>query len=151
MPSLMTYGEIDDFLAHYGVVGMKWGIRKSRSSGSAGSANKVAVKKPTTTTSVPAVKPKPKPKLTDEELRRKIARLQMERQYAQLTNSSSPEGKNFTQRFMTTTLKDVVAPAAKEVGKDILKEAMFQKLEKKMGYTMSKKTKYLEGKKTKKG
>ena len=150
MSSLMTYWEIDDFLAHYGVKGMKWGVRKSRSSGSAGSANKVAIKKPTTTTSVPAVKPKPKPKLTDEELRRKIARLQMERQYAQLTNSSSPKGENFAKKFMGTMLKDVVYPAAKDVGKDLLKEVMFQKLEKKMGYPMSKKTKHFEGKKNKK-
>ena len=44
----MTYAEeaehsiddIDDFLAHYGVKGMQWGVRKSRDSGSGGGGRK---------------------------------------------------------------------------------------------------------------
>jgi hypothetical protein len=55
----------DNFLEHYGVKGMKWGIRKQRQS----------VKKQATQTAK---------KLTNKELQKRVNRLNMEKQYAKL-------------------------------------------------------------------
>lgn len=60
-------------LRHYGVKGMRWGVRRKRGSSSGNST-----------------KPKKKSSikdLSDEELRRRLNRIQMERQYRALTST----------------------------------------------------------------
>ena len=86
----MDYEEnYDDFLQHYGVLGMKWGHRKSRS-------NVSSNKKPKSTKNTTASKPKPKPtqrELSDEELRAVINRMRLEREYADLQYRASSRAK----------------------------------------------------------
>lgn len=86
----MDYEEnYDDFLQHYGVLGMKWGHRKARS-------NISSNKKPKSTKNTTTSKPKPKPKqrqLSDEELRAVINRMRLEREYADLKYRSSSRAK----------------------------------------------------------
>ena len=83
----MDYEEnYDDFLQHYGVLGMKWGKRKARS-------NVSSNKKPKNTTTS---KPKPMPtqrRLSDAELRAAVNRMRLEREYADLTYRSSSRAK----------------------------------------------------------
>lgn len=81
----------DDFLQHYGVLGMKWGRRKARS-------NVSSNKKPKSTKNTTTSKPKPKPKpsqrqLSDAELRAAVNRLRLEREYAELTYRASSRAK----------------------------------------------------------
>ena len=83
----------DDFLQHYGVLGMKWGRRKARSNVS---SNKKPKSTKNTTTSKPKPKPKPKPpqrQLSDAELRAAVNRLRLEREYAELTYRASSRAK----------------------------------------------------------
>ncbi len=88
----MEYEEnYDDFLQHYGVLGMKWGHRKARS-------NVSSNKKPKSTKNTTTSKPKPKPKqtqreLSDEELRAVINRMRLEREYADLQYRASSRAK----------------------------------------------------------
>ena len=88
----MDYEEnYDDFLQHYGVLGMKWGHRKARS-------NVSSNKKPKSTKNTTTSKPKPKPKqtqreLSDEELRNVINRMRLEREYADLQYRASSRAK----------------------------------------------------------
>ena len=86
----MEYEEnYDDFLQHYGVLGMKWGHRKARSTSSSN-------KKPKSTKNTTTSKPKPKPtqrELSDEELRAVINRMRLEREYADLQYRSSSRAK----------------------------------------------------------
>lgn len=86
----MEYEEnYDDFLQHYGVLGMKWGHRKARS-------NVSSNKKPKSTKNTTTSKPKPKPtqrELSDEELRAVINRMRLEREYADLKYRSSSRAK----------------------------------------------------------
>ena len=90
----MEYEEnYDDFLQHYGVLGMKWGHRKARSTSS---SNKKPKSTKNTTTSKPKPKPKPKPtqrELSDEELRAVINRMRLEREYADLQYRASSRAK----------------------------------------------------------
>ena len=86
----MDYEEnYDDFLQHYGVLGMKWGRRKARNKASSN-------KKPKSTKNTTTSKPKPKPtrrELSDEELRAVINRMRLEREYADLQYRASSRAK----------------------------------------------------------
>ena len=87
---MMDYEEnYDDFLQHYGVLGMKWGHRKARSKASSN-------KKPKSTKNTTISKPKPKPtkkRLSDAELRAVVNRMRLEREYAELTYRASSRSK----------------------------------------------------------
>lgn len=89
---MMDYEEnYDDFLQHYGVLGMKWGHRKAKSNVS---SNKKPKSTKNTTTSKPKHKPKPTQReLSDEELRAVINRMRLEREYADLQYRSSSRAK----------------------------------------------------------
>ena len=89
----MEYEEnYDDFLKHYGVLGMKWGKRKARSTVSSNNKSKsTAITKPKQTP-----KPKSKPtrrRLSDAELRAVVNRMRLEREYADLTYRASSRSK----------------------------------------------------------
>ena len=58
--------------------------------------------------------------MSDEELRQTLNRLLMEQQYAKL----NPQQVSAGQKFVKKVMNDVVAPAATEVGKNVLKDAM---------------------------
>lgn len=58
--------------------------------------------------------------MSDEELRQTVNRLLMEQQYAKL----NPQQVSVGQKFVKKVMNDVVAPAATEVGKNVLKDAM---------------------------
>ena len=84
----MDYEEnYDDFLQHYGVLGMKWGHRKARSNASSN-------KKPKSTKNTTTSKPKQTQReLSDEELRAVINRMRLEREYADLQYRASSRAK----------------------------------------------------------
>ena len=126
-------GLLDVPLEHAGVKGMKWGVR--RPVGKDGRVIRTGVapgtKKPTAKKSsapakktAPAKKPasssitsQPKP-LTDEQLRLRVQRMQLEAQYAQLSRQLNPPQKSFLREY----LAEPAAAAAKDVSKDLTKE-----------------------------
>lgn len=78
-------------LQHHGILGMKWGVRRTpeqlaRASGKRGSSDEIK-------------------KMSDSELRSKINRLQMEKQYKQLTSSEISVGRKFVQDVLTNAAK----------------------------------------------
>lgn len=94
--------EVEDHFAHYGTPGMKWGIRKSRSSGSSGSGSGPSKSKPKAETTKPKNTFRSKPenrRMTDTELRNRLNRLQMERQYKDLT-APTPKANSFVKKLM---------------------------------------------------
>ena len=90
-----------NYLAHYGVLGMKWGVRRKSRTPSADSAKAKAIRK------------KKVNEMSNQELRDLNNRLQLERQYKDLTKKKSV-GKKAVQAFIGTagTITAVTAAAA---------------------------------------
>lgn len=90
----MINSDVDDFLEHFGVKGMKWGQRKKRSSGR-GSGTKTAYKKPAA-------------RLNDAELNRRIKRMELEKKYSDLNQSVTNPGRSYAKGIMSNQGKAVV-------------------------------------------
>lgn len=121
-------------LKHYGVKGMKWGIRKDRQdkSGMRSVSDMMDRKKPGVKESTVANKPRSAPKISDSraepkrvndfrarrenrrmsdaELRSRLARLQMEKQYRELT--AKPKSKSFVAEVLADSGKQAMRQLA---------------------------------------
>lgn len=107
-------------LVHYGILGMKWGVRRSKAELARARGKKTSDsgddsddKKQTT-----AKRSKSISEMSDDELRKTVQRLQLEKQYRDL----NPKQVSAGQKIVDKILKDVVVPAATEVGRNLLKE-----------------------------
>lgn len=83
---------MNNYLKHYGVLGMKWGVRRKRTS--------------TISTTNSTSRKKSVSELSDEELKRIINRHNLEKQYKQITAKQKSAGAKF--------VTDVVSNAAKQ-------------------------------------
>lgn len=136
----------EDFLCHYGVLGMKWGVRKSRPKSSVTSSrNKFKKSKKTSIKSVKANKKKKvKVKdLSDADLQKRINRLQMEKRYRDLKKDELSEGRKLVGDIMKTVGKTVgvqvgTYAAAKVINKLMDDEVVSTKSKKKKQQSESK-------------
>lgn len=79
-------------LYHYGVLGMKWGVRRNRSNTSSSSKSK----RTTIHDDYKEAHSKKNVKsMSDNELRKRINRIQMEQQYSKLNPSKVDKGKQY--------------------------------------------------------
>lgn len=115
-------------LYHYGVLGMRWGVKRSKS-GSSGSSTKKRASKQTIDPSYKKAHTKKKLKyMSDNELRDINKRLNAEKQYKDLTRTKS-KGKAAVDAFVGTagtiaavmgaynTYKKYGGPILKKIGK----------------------------------
>ena len=111
-----------DELFHYGVKGMRWGVRKSTptSGGTKKSKKKSLIakmsdkkkkakKEKTKEEAQEAEKKKSVKDMSDAELRAKISRLQLEKQYSDLSRQTEPvsKGKKFVENIMTKSGENI--------------------------------------------
>lgn len=114
-------------LYHYGILGMKWGVRRSRTGSS--SSGKRYRSKPAVDPSYKKAHTKKKIKyMSDNELKDINKRLNLEKNYSDLTRKKS-KGKAVVDTFVSTagtiaavagaygTYKKYVSPMLKKIGK----------------------------------
>lgn len=95
-------------LMHYGVKGMKWGVRRTPVQlGHRRKPKKIAKR---SQESPEGEKKKSAPKknvheLSDEELRQAISRLEMEKRYKELERSANPQKNNDGKKFVENILR----------------------------------------------
>ena len=122
---------MDNELYHHGVKGMKWGVRKTPVRSSSGATRKrksntlSLFKKKKTTHKVSSANSSPAQTksikdMSDDELRKKMERVQLEQDYLQLDPKAVSIGKRITKRVMD----DMIVPAAVDIGKQAVKSIM---------------------------
>ena len=109
---------MNDALRHYGIRGMRWGIRRTpaqlgRARGEI-KAEKIAEQKRTEREKRAAVKSRGT--LSNEELQERIRRLQLEKQLRELTDAEISPGRKF--------VKDVMYDSGKQAATQVSKNAM---------------------------
>ena len=116
---MWQYNYSDNYLAHYGVLGMKWGVRKNKTKGGLRKRKSTPVhddyKKAHSGKSVKS--------MSDSELRSVNNRLQMERQYSELTRKTS-KGKKVVNTLIKTAGTIAAAEAAYKTYNRIGKQAV---------------------------
>lgn len=125
-------------LMHYGVKGMKWGVRKARpSSGTGkrrGKTNAQRIYEHVTgkdkSNPKPVAKTSPKPakrrvsEMSDEELRSAINRMQMERTYAQLTAKEVSKGRKFVNEVLYNSAKNTATKVTTDAMQKLVKKIL---------------------------
>ena len=83
----------EEELMHYGVMGMRWGVRRAskRSGGSKKNKKKKAYRQP-----------QKKRRMSNKELNARVKRMQLEKQYRDLTNDLTPKTKSKMEKLIST-------------------------------------------------
>lgn len=101
--------EVDNIIEHFGVKGMKWGIRKDR--------------RPSSSKSSKDYKKGEEKRLSDQELRARVNRLNMERQYRDLISKQNPPS---SMRRGVKAVGGILAGAGSKAIRDYLGKRVFK-------------------------
>lgn len=113
---------MDDVLIHYGILGMKWGVRRYQNKdGSLTSAGKKRYSNnddikdaPQKNTEEP--KKKSVKDMSDEELRREVNRMQLEQNYLRMTGQNIEKGKSAAEIALGKMKESFVSTVAQKSG-----------------------------------
>ena len=120
---------LNDHLEHHGVKGMKWGVRKPRSSSGASPASRASgprTRKVQKTRSPSYKKPAKTDLLSNDELRRSNERLRLEKEYNTLISEVKRQNRSKGQKF----LQDTVMKIGQDIVKDVVKSQITNAIKK---------------------
>lgn len=98
-------------LSHYGVLGMKWGVRKDRRLRTTSSTKSSSKKKKPASSVKSTIS-----SMSDEELKRRITRIENELRLQKLLTPPPKEGRAFVKEIAKTAGKQVLTTAAVGIG-----------------------------------
>lgn len=113
---------MDDVLIHYGILGMKWGVRRYQNKdGSLTSAGKKRYGnnddiKDSQQKNTEEPKKKSVKDMSDEELRREINRMQLEQSYLRMTGQNIEKGKSAVEIALGKMKESFVSTVAQKSG-----------------------------------
>lgn len=122
-------------LQHHGIIGMRWGVRRTpeelaRAAGRPYSKSKLPKKKVAADQKKPAESPKKKTlgDLSDEELKRRISRLELEKKYKDLAKSQekpkTQRGRDFCLEVLENIGKNSLTNLGTQATNHILGDAI---------------------------
>jgi hypothetical protein len=118
--------ETEDVLKHYGVVGMKWGKRKGKSSVATSTTPRAPAHKDAADAKVFKTKAKTSgtDSLSNAEMKKLIERMNLEQQYSRLNPSSRSTGQKLAKDILGNTGKQLASEYAKSLAKSAIKSAI---------------------------
>lgn len=140
---------LDDSIEHHGVKGMKWGVRRNSTGwvGPSGlpSRKKIQWHKQASVES----KSKSTKNMTNSELREQIERLQMEKQYRQLTSEMTPQKHAAVRKAINQAILNGASQALTETvkagGTKYISKPVFNKIDAMMKAQANKQVKKSKG------
>lgn len=114
----------DDELAHYGVLGMRWGVRKDRQSRSSGKTKRRAPSEQQIEKSRRRVGVNQRRTLSEEELKKRIERLELEKRYKDLSDNDVNRGRKVVSSILADVGKTIARNAAVGAGAYAIKVAL---------------------------
>lgn len=140
---------LDDSIEHHGVKGMKWGVRRNNTGwvGPSGlpSRKKIQGHKQASVES----KSKSTKNMTNSELREQIERLQMEKQYRQLTSEMTPQKHAAVRKAINQAILNGASQALTETvkagGTKYISKPVFNKIDAMMKAQANKQVKKSKG------
>ena len=119
----------NDYLYHYGVKGMRWGVRRTAAQlghlvKKVGSTTKTAIKNQ-------IERRKPVSSMSDEDLRKRLERIRMEMQYKQAVESLNSKKESPVKKLLSDFGNNTVSSISRKLTDKIIK-AIFPEPEKKI-------------------